>query len=108
MNGAVSLILQIYLCQTICQKSKTEEELYFVAQIFAVTHFQALVRKQERLQGKAVADPFVIAKANVLQGCVVTEEVFKPHASRIPNVCQHFEIPCLNLESFMEKENWIF
>jgi len=84
------------------------EELAFVAQIFRVPHFQALVRKQERLQGKPVADPFVIAKAKVIQGCVVMEEANKPNAARIPNVCAHFKIECLRLEGFMEKENWIF
>lgn len=84
------------------------EELVFVAEIFAVSHFQSLVRKQERLQGKPVADPFVIAKAKVLRGCVVTEEDKKPNASRIPNVCEHFAVECLTLEGFMERENWTF
>jgi len=84
------------------------DEFRFVAQIFTVTHFHTLVRKQEQLQGKPVADPFVIAKAKVLHGCVVTEEVKKPHASRIPNVCEHFGIDCLNLEGFMVRENWTF
>ena len=84
------------------------EELGFVAEIFAVSHFQSLVRKQERLQCKPVADPFVIAKAKVLVGCVVAEEDMKPNASRIPNVCEHFGIDCLNLEGFMERENWMF
>jgi len=83
-------------------------ELVVVAEIFVVPHFQSLVRKQERLQGKPVADPFVIAKAKVLDGCVVTEEDKKPNASRIPNVCEHFDVDCLNLEGFMEKENWTF
>ncbi|MBK6328445.1 MAG: DUF4411 family protein [Chloroflexi bacterium] len=84
------------------------EELRFVAEIFAVPHFQMLVRKQERLQGKPVADPFVIAKAKIIQGCVVTEETFKPNGARIPNVCQHFGVDCLSLEGFMERENWTF
>lgn len=88
--------------------SPNSEEMQFVAQIFAVSHFQMLIRKQERLQGKPVADPFVIAKAKILEGCVVTEEVLKPHGARIPNVCQHFGIDCLNLEGFMERENWTF
>ncbi len=83
-------------------------ELRFVAQIFAIPHFQSVVRKQEQLQGKPVADPFVIAKASVLQGCVVTEEIFKPNSSRIPNICQHFGVSCLNLEGFMHQENWTF
>lgn len=76
--------------------------------IFAVPHFQHLVRTQERLQGKPVADPFVIAKAKLLKGCVVTEENRRPNAAKIPNVCDYFNIDCVNLEGFMEKENWIF
>ena len=89
------------------------DELAFVAEIFKVPHFQTLIRKKERLQGKPIADPFVIAKAQALEGrleegCVVTQEVKKPNAARIPNVCEHFGIPCLNLEAFMENEKWRF
>lgn len=84
------------------------EELAFVAEIFKIPHFQDLVRKQERLQGKPVADPFVIAKSKTLEGCVVTQESKKPNAVRIPNVCEHFSIHCLNLEGFMEREDWTF
>lgn len=84
------------------------EELTFVAEIFKVNHFQALISTQARLKGKTVADPFVIAKAKVHNGCVITQEVKKPNAARIPNVCDHFGVACLNLEGFMEKEDWTF
>lgn len=85
------------------------EELDFVTKIFEVDHFQALVKQQERLQGKAVADPFVIAKAGVLgDGCVVSAEQRKPNAAKIPNVCDHFGIPHMSLEEFMAEENWTF
>ena len=85
------------------------DELNFVTEIFKIPHFQTLVRKKEQLGGKRVADPFVIAKAKAQEdGCVVTQEVKKPNAARIPNVCDHFDIPCLNLETFMESENWSF
>jgi len=86
----------------------TTEELKFVGRIFQVRHFQAMIRKQERLKGKPVADPLVIAKAKISGGWVVTEEKLKENAAQIPNVCKHFEIPCINLEGFMEKENWTF
>jgi len=91
----------------------TIDELTFVAEIFKVRHFRMLIRKKERLQGKPVADPFVIAKARALEealerGCVVTQEAKKPNAARIPNVCKHFGIPCLDLEAFMENEKWRF
>jgi hypothetical protein len=25
-----------------------------------------------------------------------------------PNICQHFRIPCMSLEEFMEGEGWVF
>ncbi len=87
----------------------TQNEMIFIGRIFQIPHFQGLIRKQERLQGKPVADPFVIAKANAIQdGYVVTTEKYKENASQIPNVCRHFNIPCISLEQFMEKENWKF
>ena len=86
----------------------TVEELEFVAKIFQVQHFQAMIRKQERLKGKPVADPFVIARAKISGACVVTQEKITENAAKTPNVCVHFEIPCINLEGFMEKENWTF
>ena len=52
----------------------TTEELKFVGEIFQVRHFQAMICKQERLKGKPVADPFVIARAKILRACVVTQE----------------------------------
>jgi len=86
-----------------------QSEFSLVANIFKIPHFQGLIRKQERLQGKPVADPFVIAKAGSIDnGCVVTTEKHKKNASQIPNVCEHFSIPYMNLEQFMEKENWTF
>ena len=86
----------------------TVEELQFVGVIFQVRHFQAMIRKQERLKGKHVADPFVIARAKILSACVVTQEKNIENAAKIPNVCDHFRIACINLEGFMEKESWTF
>ena len=87
----------------------TADEFRFVAKIFQVRHFQAMIRKQERLQGKPVADPFVIARAKIIHACVVTEEKYAKNAAKIPNVCKRFDdIPCINLERFMEEENWTF
>ena len=86
----------------------TTEELKFVGEIFQVRHFQAMIRKQERLKGKPVADPFVIARAKVSGACVVTQEKKTEHAAKIPNVCDYFEIRWINLEGFMKEENWTF
>lgn len=86
----------------------TDEETNFVGQILAVPHFQQLIGTKAQLVGTPVADPFVIACAAVRKGTVVTEERLKPNAAKIPNVCQHFGVKCLNLENFMRAEGWTF
>jgi hypothetical protein len=86
----------------------TVNELQFVSKIFQIRHFQTMIRKQEQLQGKPVGDPFVIARAKIFDCPVVTTEVFKDNAAKIPNVCKHFSIPYINLEGFMQQEGWVF
>jgi len=84
------------------------EESGFITEIFKVRHFRILIqKKQQYIEGPA-ADPFIIAKAKVINGCVVTQEKHAENAAKIPNVCDHFGIPCINLEGFMETENWTF
>jgi hypothetical protein len=95
----------------------TVDEQKFVAEIFKVKHFQGLIGAQQRLKGTPVADPFVIACAKANGGTVVTEEgwqrpsqmlIPKANAAKIPNVCQHFNILCVDLEGFMHQQGWIF
>jgi hypothetical protein len=43
----------------------TRDETEFVGEIFKIPHFQQMVSEKERLQGKPVADPFVISAAKV-------------------------------------------
>lgn len=83
-------------------------ELSVVSQILRIPHFQVLIGKQQRLKGTPVADPFVIACAKVNNGTVVTEEELKPNAAKIPNVCTHFGVSCINLSAFMHREGWSF
>jgi hypothetical protein len=84
------------------------QETAFVAEIFAFPHFQALIGQKALLRGTPVADPFLIACAKVRAGTVVTQEKLKPNAAKIPNVCAHFGIPCVDLERFMREQNWSF
>lgn len=95
----------------------TGPELQFVAEIFKIKHFQGLIGAQQRLKGTPVADPFVIACARINKATVVTEEgwqhggkplTMKPNAAKIPNVCDHFKIPCVDLEAFMHQQGWAF
>lgn len=86
----------------------TAEEGTVVEQIFAVRHFQQNIEQKKLYKGGHNADAFVVAKAAVMNGTVVTLEHHAPNAARIPNICQHFGILWLSREEFMEAEGWEF
>lgn len=86
----------------------TPEEGAFVAKIYGVSRFQQNIEQKKLLRGGKVADPFVIAKAACERRAVVTVEVMKPNAVKIPNICAHFGVRCLSLPEFMEAEGWTF
>lgn len=86
----------------------TREEADFVKKIFSYKHFQQNVENKKMLKGGFNADPFVVAKAHVINASVVTIEKMKENSAKIPAICKHFKIPCYNLEEFMENEKWEF
>jgi Domain of unknown function (DUF4411) len=86
----------------------TPEEGAFVARIYGVSRFQQNIEQKKLLRGGKVADPFVIARAARENRTVVTVEVMKPNAVKIPNICAHFGVKCLSLAEFMEAEGWTF
>lgn len=90
--------------------SPTRDVGSFVSTIYSVTHFQDNIERKKLLKGGLNADPFVVATAALQDpvGTVVTLERHKPNAVRIPNLCEYFDIPCLNLEGFMGEEGWVF
>ena len=93
-----------------------EEELQAVVEILRIRKFRSLVNKKNIMRGSAAADPFIIAKAQVLEGVVVTtEEKAKIDMSgriqgplKIPDVCAQLEIGCINPETFMRELGWEF
>jgi hypothetical protein len=86
----------------------TEEEQLWVRKIFETQHFRYLISKQTLLAGRPCADPFIIAKAKVINGSVVTLEKIKPNAAKIPNICKTLNIECIDLETFMKRQCWQF
>ena len=83
-------------------------ELLVVQQILAVPHFQVLISNKAILKGTPVADPFVVAAAKIKSATVVTQEGLKPNAAKIPNVCDEFGVPCIDLQTFMTQQGWSF
>ena len=86
----------------------TAEEGHFVAGIYAVKHFQQNIELKKILKGGRNADPFVIARAAMVKGTVLTMEQLKPNAAKIPNICDHFKLPCMDFRRFMVAEDWSF
>lgn len=86
--------------------SPTQDEMAAVADILAVPHFQQVISERQRLRGGPVADPWLIARAMVSDGCVVTEEGLKPNAAKIPNICTHFGIRYTNWGGVLRNERW--
>ena len=86
----------------------TPEELLFVRDILSIKQFQSVIENKKLLMGIPVADPFVVACAKTRKGTVVTEEKYKPQSSKVPNICEHFGIPCISVEGFMREQKWEF
>ena len=87
----------------------SDDEMEFISKMFnSVPHFQNLISSKSVIGGKPVADPFVIAKAKIFKGNVISEEKFKDNAVKIPNVCKHFNVPHCSLKDFMKQEGWKF
>ena len=86
----------------------TAEEGAFVGKIYAISRFQQNIEQKKLLRGGKVADAFVIARAACEGRTVVTGEVMKPNAVKIPNICKHFDVPCMSLAEFMDAEGWKF
>jgi hypothetical protein len=82
------------------------EECRIVSKIFEKEQYRGLVRRKSILRGSPVADPFIIAAAKVRNGgCVVTQELLKPDAARIPSVCRNLNVKCIDLEGFFEEQD---
>lgn len=61
-------------------------------------------------RNRSVADPFVIATGRVRAATVVTGEKAAGTADRprIPNVCSHFSVRCINMLDFIREQGWVF
>ena len=61
-------------------------------------------------KSRSMADPWVIALASIKQGTVVTGEHRSGNLSRpkIPDVCNHEQIPYVDFIGMIRREKWVF
>ncbi len=76
------------------------EECIIVSEIYSYRNFENNVAKRNLLEGRPVADAFIVAKAKIIGGIVVTREKYTPNAARIPNICEKFGVECMYEEEF--------
>lgn len=87
----------------------TRDEGNFLRRIYAVEHFrQQNIGVRELYKGGNHADPYIVARAELLDAAVVTQETYKVHSAKIPNICEYFGIRCIKLDEFMIDQNWKF
>lgn len=68
--------------------------------------FKELVKEHKR---SSAADSFVIGLARVKGLTVVTEEGFgRSRQPKIPDVCRHYGIECINVVQFIRAQGWQF
>lgn len=84
------------------------EEQKIVRDLFALEKNRNLVRQQHILKGMPVADPFIIAMAKSRGAKVITRELAKPGATKIPNICADQKIECIGVEQFLDLEKLVF
>lgn len=82
----------------------TNEECQIVSEIFKKNQYLGFVKRNNILKGMPVADPFIIAAAKAKGFSVVTQESNKSKGARIPTACIDFDVECIDLEGFLERE----
>lgn len=79
----------------------TNEEALIVCKIFMLNKFREGIKEKSLRNGTPEADAFLVAKAKVNNGILVTDESDeKPHSEKIPNICSHFNVPYMKKNDF--------
>lgn len=77
-------------------------QMEIVAKIMKDSRFKDFVRKKQWLDGAPVADPFLVAAGAILQNTIVVSQ----ENSKMPEVCTHFGVKCIQIRELMEREQW--
>lgn len=88
-------IKQIFLEPT------NEEEINIVQDIYSDINFRNNIKEKNILNGRPVADALLVAKAKIEDAVLVTSEKFSPHAAKIPNMCEKYEVKYIDFKEFL-------
>lgn len=79
-------------------------ECKIVSEIYEHRNFQNNVSRKNILNGQPVADAFLIARAKAIgdEAIVVSREILKPMAAKIPNICEAFNVKYMDDQEFQK------
>ena len=78
-----------------------EEEINIVQDIYKNINFRNNIKEKNILNGRPVADAFLVAKAKIENAVLITSEKFSPNAAKIPNMCAKYAVEYINYEQFL-------
>ena len=78
-----------------------EDEIKIVQEIYSYINFRNNIKEKNILNGRPVADAFLVAKAKIENATLVTSEKFSPNAAKIPNMCEKYGVKYINFEQFL-------
>ena len=78
-----------------------EEEINIVQDIYKNINFRNNIKEKNILNGRPVADAFLVAKAKIENAVLITSEKFSPNAAKIPNMCEKYDVKYINYEQFL-------
>ena len=86
-----------------CFQNTTNDEGVIIADIFKSKKFQEGVKEKSIRSGTPEADAFLVAKAKIVGGIVVTAESDeKPHSEKVPNIAMSQGVPYMKKDDFYQ------
>ena len=83
-------------------KNPNNEESIIIHQLLLNPKMRETVHQKNILENRPSADVYIVAKAKVLGGSVVTAEKLKPASAQLPNLCKELNVPFISYDDFME------
>ena len=88
--------------KSIFQEPTNDEEIEILKQIYSKRNYQNNISEKNMLHGGPLAHGFLVAKAKIENGILVTAEQYSPNAAKIPNICEEFKIAYISFEEFLK------
>ena len=81
-------------------QATTNEEGQIVAEIYKHPKFREGIKEKSMRTGTPEADAFLVAKTKNTNGILVTQEKYRNHSAKIPNICEEFDVLYVDRDNF--------